>query len=81
MLALGIGVILTVLLKAAVRITLLFGGAYALTTYVNLPGLVDVLVWIAAGGYALLTAFGAFTVLAAFAAAGSQATTVRRRLR
>jgi hypothetical protein len=81
MLALGIGVILTLLLKAAVRITLLLGGAYALTTYVDLPGLVDVLVWIAAGGYALVTVFGAFAFLAALVQAGSQATTVRRRLR
>lgn len=80
MFALGIGVICTVLLKAAVRIALLLGGAYALTTYVDLPGLVDALVWIGAGGYSLVTAAGVFTILSAFAAAGSQAT-ARRRLR
>lgn len=81
MLALGIGVILTVLLKALVRITLLLGGAYALTTYVSLPGLVDVLVWIAAGGYALGTAVGSLAFLAALVQAGSQTGAAGRRLR
>lgn len=71
MLAAGIGAISAVLVKALLRITLLLGGAYALTTYVDLPGLVDVLVWIGAGGYALLTVFGVFTVLAALVEAGA----------
>lgn len=70
MLAVGIGVILSVLLKALIRIALLCGGAYALTTYVKLPGLVDVLIWIAALGYSALTVVGVFTILAALAAAG-----------
>lgn len=65
MLAAGIGVISAVLVKALLRIALLLGGAYALTTYVDLPGLVDVLVWIAAGGYSLLICIGIFTVAAA----------------
>ena len=70
MLAAGIGVITSVLLKALIRITLLCGGAYALTTYVKLPGLVDVLIWIAAVGYSALIVVGIFTVLAALTAAG-----------
>lgn len=65
MLAAGIGMILMILVKALVRITLLLGGAYALTTYVDLPGLVDVLIWIGAGGYSFMSALGAYTVLAA----------------
>lgn len=81
MLAVGIGVILSVLIKSAVRIALLLGGAYALTTYVKLPGLVDVLIWLGAGGYSLLIVVGVFTILAAFVQAGSQTNTVRRRLR
>lgn len=81
MLAVGIGAILAVLIKALVRIALLLGGAYALTTYVKLPGLVDVLIWIGAGGYSLLIVVGIFTVLAALVAAGSQTNTVRRRIR
>jgi hypothetical protein len=79
MLAAGIGVILTILVKALVRIALLLGGAYALTTYVELPGLVDVLVWIGASGYAAVTALGAYTFLAALAAAGSQSSIGRLR--
>lgn len=81
MLAAGIGVVLSVLIKALLRIALLLGGAYALTTYVKLPSFVDVLIWIAAGGYALLIVVGIFTVSAALVAAGSQGTAVRRRLR
>lgn len=81
MLAAGIGVILTVVIKALVRIALLLGGAYALTTYVDLPGFVNVLVWIGASGYSLVIVLGVFTVLAAIAAAGKQQATVRRRLR
>lgn len=77
MLAAGIGAILAVLIKAVVRIALLLGGAYALTTYVDLPTLVDVLVWIGAGGYSLLILVGIFTVGAAFWAASKQPT--RRR--
>ena len=71
MLAVGIGAILAVVVKALVRIALLLGGAYALTTYVKLPSSVDVLIWIGAGGYALVTVIGVFTVLAALVAAGS----------
>lgn len=48
------------------------GGAYALTTYVKLPPFVDVLVWIAAGGYSVLILVGIFTVAAALIAAGSK---------
>lgn len=70
MLAAGIGVITSVFLKALIRIALLCGGAYALTTYVKLPGLVDVLIWIGAVGYSLLIVIGIYTILAAFAAAG-----------
>lgn len=72
MLAAGIGVILSVIIKAALGITVALGGAYALTTYVELPGLVDTLVWIGAGGYALLSVIGVFTVLAAIVAAGKR---------
>jgi hypothetical protein len=79
MLAAGIGIILTILVKALVRIALLLGGAYALTTYVELPGLVDGLVWLGAGGYAVVTALGAYTVLAALVAAGSQSSVGRLR--
>lgn len=70
MLAVGVGVILSVFIKALLYIALVLGGAYALTTYVELPGFVDVLVWIGAGGYALLCVVTAFIVLAAFATAG-----------
>lgn len=69
MLAAGIGAISAVLVKALLRIALLLGGAYALTTYVDLPGFVDVLVWIAAGGYSLLICIGIITVAAALTAA------------
>lgn len=78
MLAAGIGIILTILVRALVRIALLLGGAYALTTYVELPGLVDVLVWLGAGGYAVVTALGAYTVFAALVAAGSQQSSISR---
>ena len=81
MFAVGIGVILAVLIKAIVMIALLLGGAYALTTYVKLPGLVDTLLWIAAGGYSLLIVVGVFMVIAALVTAGSQTNTARRRLR
>lgn len=70
MLAAGIGVILSVIVKALLVIGLVLGGAYALTTYVELPGFVDALIWIGAGGYALLCIIGVFTVLAALTAAG-----------
>ena len=72
MLAAGIGVILSVVIKAASIIALALGGAYALTTYVELPSFVDALIWVAAGGYALFVAVATFTVLAAIYAAGSQ---------
>lgn len=81
MLAAGIGVILAAVIKALLVITLVLGGAYALTTYVELPGFVDTLIWIAAGGYALLTVVGTFAVLAALAAAGSEIGRSKRRLR
>lgn len=74
MLAAGIGVILSVIVKALLVIGLVLGGAYALTTYVSLPGFVDALIWIGAGGYALLCVIGVFTVIAALAAAGKTAT-------
>jgi len=73
MLALGIGVILSVIIKALLVIALVLGGAYALTTYVELPGLVDTLIWIGAGGYALLCVIGVFTVISALATAGNTA--------
>jgi len=70
MFAVGIGVILSVIIKALLVIALVLGGAYALTTYVELPGLVDTLIWIGAGGYALLCVIGVFTVIGALAEAG-----------
>jgi hypothetical protein len=73
MLAVGIGVILSVIVKSLLVIGLVLGGAYALTTYVSLPGFVDVLIWIGAGGYALLCVVGVVTVLAALVSAGSTA--------
>jgi hypothetical protein len=79
MLAVGIGAILQIVIKAAMRIVLLLGGAYALTTYVKLSGFVDALVWIGAGGYSLLYGLGIFTLLAALVAAGSSTTTITRR--
>lgn len=63
MLAVGIGVILSVIIKALLIIGLVLGGAYALTTHVELPGIVDALIWIGAGGYALLCVIGVFTVI------------------
>lgn len=69
MLAVGIGAFLAVIVKALIRIVLLLGGAYALTSYVDLPTLVDVLIWIGAGGYALLHAIGVYIMLAALWAA------------
>lgn len=69
MLAAGIGVILSVIVKALLVIGLVLGGAYALTTYVELPGFVDALIWIGAGGYALLYSIVVFTVLAPLTAA------------
>lgn len=71
MLALGIGVLLSVIIKATLYIGLVLGGAYALTTYVKLPGFVDVLVWIGAGGYTLLCVIGLFVTLAALLNTGS----------
>lgn len=68
--AAGIGVLLVV--RAMLVSGLVLGGAYALTTYVSLPGFVDALIWVAAGGYALLTVLGVFTALAALVAAGKQ---------
>ena len=73
MLAVGIGVILSVIIKALLVIGLVLGGAYALTTYVELPGIVDTLIWIGAGGYALLCVLGVVTVLAALVSAGNTA--------
>lgn len=67
----GIGVTLAVLVKALLRIALLIGGAYALTTYTTLPGLVDGLIWLAASGYSLLIVIGLFTVASALIAAAS----------
>lgn len=72
MLAVGIGVILSVIIKAVLIIALTLGGAYALTTYVELPSLVDALIWIGAGGYALLCVVGVFTVIGALASAGKR---------
>lgn len=71
MLALGFGVILQTLLKAVLVVGIALGAAYALTTYVALPGFVDVLIWIAAGGYSLLTITGAIIALAALAVIAS----------
>lgn len=79
MLAAGIGLILLIFFKALIRIALLLGGAYALTTYVDLPSLVDVLIWIGAGGYALLTVIGVYTVIAALFA-GTKPAPIRRRI-
>lgn len=81
MLAAGIGVILSVIVKALLVIGLVLGGAYALTTYVSLPSFVDVLIWVGAGGYALLCVIGVVTVLAALLSAGSVAAKTQRRFR
>ena len=70
MLAAGVGVLLIVIVRLLLVIGVALGGAYALTTYVELPGIVDTLVWVGAGGYVLLSLLGAFTALAAFTAAG-----------
>lgn len=74
--AFGVGIILSVVVKALLYIVLALGGAYALTTYVSLPGLVDVLIWLVAGGYTLLCVIGVYTVLAGLAQAGGQ---IKRR--
>lgn len=72
MLAIGIGVITAAVFKAVLKVALLLGGAFALTAYVSLPTFVDVLIWLAAGGYSVLILIGTFTILAALAAAGSR---------
>jgi hypothetical protein len=79
MLALGIGVILSVIVKAVLVIALVLGGAYALTTYVKLPGFVDTLIWIGAGGYAFLCVIGVVVAIGALIAAGN-ATSNRGRI-
>lgn len=73
MLALGIGVLVLIVLSALVRGGIAIIAAVLLTGQLALPGLVDVLVWLAAGGYAALCAVGAFVKLAALANAGSVA--------
>lgn len=70
MLALGIGIIAFMLFAAVFRSAIALGGAYALTTYVALPGAVDVFAWIAAGGFVLLQVVGVFVGLAAGIKAG-----------
>lgn len=71
MLALSIGAVLSVILRALFVIGMVLGSAYALTTYVKLPGFVDTLIWIGAGGYALLWGISLFMLLAALVVAGS----------
>lgn len=59
-----VGMIISVIIKIALIATLALGGAYALTTYVDLPSLVDMLIWILAGGYALFCGVVALTACA-----------------
>lgn len=75
MLALGI---LSVVTKAMLYIALVAGGAYALTTYGALPGLVDALIWLAAGGYAVFCVIVSFTVLAALTSASQASDSLGR---
>lgn len=73
MVAFGVGVILSIIWRALLRIVIVVGGAYALTGYVSLPGAVDILIWIVAGGYAILCVIGVFTLIAGLAAAADNA--------
>lgn len=75
MLALGLGVIALVVLSGLFRGGLAVAAAAVLTGNVALPSGVDVLVWLAAGGYATLCAIGTVVKLLALANAGS---TVKR---
>jgi len=77
-LAVGIGVISSIIIKALLVISLVLGGAYALTTYVQLPRFVDAIIWIGAGGYTLLSVVTMFTVLVALAVVRVQASHTRR---
>lgn len=70
MLALGLGVIAFVIFGALFRAALALGAAYALTTLTALPGVVDVLVWFGAGGFALIQLIGAFVTIAIMVKAG-----------
>jgi hypothetical protein len=69
--AIGVGVVLLTLLRAALVIALTLGGAWALTTYVDLPSVVDTLIWIGAAGYSLLCVIGVAIVLGALGTAAS----------
>lgn len=72
MLAIGFAVIASIIVKAALLIGLAIGGAYALTTYVELPRVVDNLIWIAAVGYSLLCVLGLIAALGAIFAANRE---------
>ncbi len=65
MLGLAIGVLAIIVLGALFRSALAVAAAYALTTLVALPGILDVLAWVAAGGYVVLNVVGAFVAIAA----------------
>lgn len=78
MLALGIGVTALVVLGALVRSAIILGAAYALTTLVALPGAVDVLTWLVAGGFVVMQFIGVFIGLVALANAGGAARRVPR---
>lgn len=54
MLAVGLGVLLMVILRAAVRSGIALLAAALLTTYVALPGAVGTLIWVLAGGFTAL---------------------------
>lgn len=70
MLAIGFGVLVLVIFGAAIRSALAIAAAYALTTLLALPSLVDVLAWLAAGGYVVLNIAGAVVAIAALLNAG-----------
>lgn len=64
MLAVGIGVFALIVLSALVRSGIAVAAAVLLTSEVALPGAVDALIWIVAGGYVALCVLGAFINLA-----------------
>lgn len=72
MLAAIFGTIALTIMRLILVIGLTIGGAYALTTYVALPGFVDTLIWIGAGGYTLLCILSGIVVAGALAAAAKR---------
>lgn len=77
MVVLGFATLGFVILAAVVRSSIAIAAAYALTTLATLPGLVDTLAWLVAGGYTLLNVVGVLVTTLALRNAGE----ARKRFR